>query len=64
MVLGTDMICHFSELGKMKSRIQADDFDPSSTDKSPCMNLVLHMADISNSTKNFSLARVWVENLF
>jgi hypothetical protein len=32
-VLGTDMVKHFSEMGKFKTRVTADDYDCSGKDK-------------------------------
>jgi cAMP-specific phosphodiesterase 4 len=64
MVLGTDMAFHFAEIGKLKSRIGSDTFDPSGEDKFICMNSIIHFADISNSSKSFNLAKEWVTRLF
>lgn len=52
-VLLTDMAKHFGELGKFKSRISANDYDPSQNEKDKELTLFMmfHLADISNSTK-------------
>ncbi len=63
-ILSTDMQKHFSELGKFKGRISADDFDPSANDKEMTMNLAFHLSDISNSAKPFNLCKNWIDLLF
>jgi hypothetical protein len=63
-ILATDMAKHFSELGKFKSRIGAEDFDPAGTDKEICMNMVFHLADISNPAKRFDICQKWTELLY
>lgn len=64
MVLATDMSKHFADLGKFKSRVQSEGFDPSDSDKMDCMCLGMHMADISNPSKKWSVSLNWVELLF
>lgn len=63
-VLATDMAKHFSELGKFKSRIGAEDFDPKGNDKEALLNMMFHLADISNPTKPWELCRKWTDLLF
>lgn len=64
MVLATDMSKHFAELGKFKSRVTNSSFDPSGEDKMDCMNMAIHMADISNPGKKWDIFYHWVEILF
>jgi len=64
MVLATDMSKHFADLGKFKARVSSDNFDPSDDDKVECMNMCIHMADISNPGKSWSVSLNWVELLF
>ena len=55
-VLATDMSKHFSELGKFKARIGAQDYDPTQgNDKDMTMFELFHLADISNASKPWSL---------
>ena len=55
-VLGTDMSKHFGELNKFKTRVGAEDFDPSKgADKDLTLHIMFHLADISNSTKPFEI---------
>lgn len=64
IILSTDMSKHFTEMGKFKSRITAADFDPAGTDKELCMNMVFHLADISNPAKKFDICLKWTELLY
>jgi hypothetical protein len=41
-----------------------DDFAPSKQDKGPILSMGLHLADISNQTKPWTLCQFWVESLF
>ena len=64
-VLSTDMSKHFSDLGLLKSRMSSDEFDPESEkDKEKLHNLMFHLADISNPTKNWALCRKWTDLLY
>jgi hypothetical protein len=63
-ILATDMSKHFSDLGKFKSRITANDFAPQTTDKDLTMHTVFHLADISNPAKNFPICQKWTELLY
>ena len=38
MVLATDMTLHFGEIGKLKTRVRSEDFDPIKADKQLIMN--------------------------
>lgn len=53
MVLATDMTSHFEEIGKLKTRVRSDDFDPEKGDKQIIMNQIVHLSDINNATKGF-----------
>lgn len=64
MVLATDMSKHFGDLGKFKLKVSGENFDPSGEDKMDCMNLAIHMADISNPSKKWSISLHWIEILF
>ena len=65
IVLSTDMAVHFSELGNLKNRVKATDFDPkSSVDKDILLNQLIHACDISNPTKTFEIYELWVDRLF
>lgn len=63
-ILGTDMSQHFSELAKFKARLASPDFNPKVQDKDVIMNMMFHLADISNSTKPWDVCRQWTELLF
>jgi len=65
MVLATDMAQHFSELGKFKNKLAADDFpNPSSKeDKLLVLSLVVHACDISNPAKCSRLYLLWTERV-
>lgn len=64
-VLATDMSKHFSEIGKFKARIGANDYDPTQgNDKDMTLFEVFHMSDISNSTKPWPICQKWIELLF
>ncbi|CDW90418.1 3 5-cyclic nucleotide phosphodiesterase family protein [Stylonychia lemnae] len=63
-ILGTDMSKHFSELGKFKTRVGSQEFDPSGTDKDLTLTMLFHLADISNSTKPWDICQKWIDLLF
>jgi hypothetical protein len=63
-ILATDMSKHFAELGKYKSRVNAEDFDPSTTDKDSTLQMLFHLSDISNPTKPWEVCRKWTDLLF
>jgi hypothetical protein len=59
------MTKHFTELGHLKSRTSASDFDVSQgKDKEACIKFVFHMADISNPSKNWETCKLWTDLLF
>lgn len=65
IVLSTDMAVHFNELGNLKNRIKAVDFDPKSIgDKDILLNQLIHACDISNPTKPFEIYQLWVDRVF
>lgn len=64
MVLSTDISKHFIDLGKFKQRIANDSFDAKDEDKLLCMGMGMHMADISNPSKKWSVSFNWIELLF
>lgn len=55
---------HFADLGKFKGRIAATNFDPGESDKQLCMNMGMHIADISNPTKPWDISLKWTEWLY
>lgn len=64
-VLATDMSKHFGELGKFKTRVGAEDYDPSKGgDKELTVHIMFHLADISNSSKPFETCQNWIDLLF
>ena len=63
-ILSTDMSKHFSDIGKFKSRVGADDFDPAGNDKDICMHMVFHLSDISNPAKRWDICLKWTELLY
>lgn len=63
-ILGTDMSKHLSELGKFKTRLSSNDFDPMNADKDLILFLMFHFADISNPTKPWNLCQKWTDLLF
>jgi len=64
-VLATDMSKHFGECSKFKTRIGADDYDPSKgLDKDSSIHMLFHLADISNATKPWELCQKWTDLLF
>ena len=42
---------HFIDIAKLKSRTSSKDFAPKDNDKQLCLDITLHIADISNTTK-------------
>ena len=64
MVLATDMSKHFADLGKFKQRIGANALDPTDEDKIMCMEMGMHMSDISNPSKKWDTSLLWVDLLF
>ena len=63
-ILETDMSKHFSELGKLKTRVGSNEFEPDGGDKDLVLFFNFHMADISNSAKPWALCENWITLLF
>lgn len=64
-ILATDMSKHFPDLGLLKSRMSSDEFDPElDKDKDMLLNLMFHLADISNPTKQWELCQRWADLLY
>lgn len=63
-ILATDMSKHFGELGKFKTRLGSQDYDPAGQDKDATLFLIFHFADISNPTKPWQICRKWTDLLF
>lgn len=60
MVLATDMAQHFDLLGKFKSKLAGNGFDPKDRkDRMLLMQIAIKCADISNPTKDVSLCNQW-----
>lgn len=64
MVLATDMQKHFTDIAKFKSWSTAEDFAPAEGDKSFCMQIMIHLADLNNATKPFEVSRLWTGLLY
>lgn len=63
-ILATDMARHMAEIGQWKNRSMIEDYDPADRDKLLVLRMAFHMADISGSTKQFKLTRLWADLLF
>ncbi|NXK20520.1 PDE1B phosphodiesterase, partial [Arenaria interpres] len=59
MVLATDMSCHFQQVKSMKTSLQQLE----RIDKSKVLSLLLHAADISHPTKQWSVHSRWTKAL-
>ncbi|XP_033927387.1 dual specificity calcium/calmodulin-dependent 3',5'-cyclic nucleotide phosphodiesterase 1B [Melopsittacus undulatus] len=59
MVLATDMSCHFQQVKSMKTALQQLE----RIDKSKVLSLLLHAADISHPTKQWSVHSRWTKAL-
>ncbi|XP_009580852.1 PREDICTED: calcium/calmodulin-dependent 3',5'-cyclic nucleotide phosphodiesterase 1B-like, partial [Fulmarus glacialis] len=59
MVLATDMSCHFQQVKSMKTSLQQLE----RIDKSKVLSLLLHAADISHPTKQWSVQSRWTKAL-
>eukprot|EP00069_Balaena_mysticetus_P004802 bmy_04718T0 len=59
MVLATDMSCHFQQVKSMKTALQQLE----RIDKSKALSLLLHTADISHPTKQWSVHSRWTKAL-
>uniref|UniRef100_G1PLS3 Phosphodiesterase n=1 Tax=Myotis lucifugus TaxID=59463 RepID=G1PLS3_MYOLU len=59
MVLATDMSCHFQQVKSMKTALQQLE----RIDKSKALSLLLHAADISHPTKQWSVHSRWTKAL-
>ena len=64
VILATDAANHFNEVGKLKSRVGAEDFAPDQDDKMLVVKMMVHLADISNPCKPFNLAFIWTGLLY
>ena len=64
VVLGTDMSKHFIDLKEWKSRLTSRDFEPRGKDKRICQVQTVHLADLSNPTKQWFVCYKWTELLF
>ncbi len=64
VILATDMTKHFADLGKFKSRLTSSDFKPDGNDKMLCLDMTIHLADISNTTKTWGSCKKWIDLLF
>lgn len=64
VILATDMTKHFTDLGKFKSRLTSPDFKPEGNDKMLCLDMTIHLADISNTTKTWRNCKIWIDLLF
>jgi hypothetical protein len=64
LVLHTDMSSHFDDMAKMKEAQASQEFDPAGTHKKMVMNMLIHLADISNPTKPWKICYKWIDLLF
>lgn len=65
LVLATDMASHFKDMEHYKDRLHSPDFDcRRGSDKKITMNLLIHIADISNPTKPWKICLRWIDLLF
>lgn len=60
MVLGTDVVNHFSMLSQFKTKFN-ESLSASAEDKELCLEVLLHAADISNPTKPWPLCHRWAK---
>lgn len=51
-------------MAKFKARIGAVDFEPKGEDKDLTLEVMFHLADISNGTKSWEVCRKWTDLLF
>ena len=59
------MTKHFTELGHLKGRTTANDFDiTQGKDKEAAIKFIFHMADISNPAKKWDTCKLWTDLLF
>ena len=56
LILSTDMSLHFSSLFLLQERVKSEDFNPALEDKDLVCAYLLHMADISNSSKPWKIS--------
>jgi hypothetical protein len=64
-ILATDMSHHFAKFGIFKGKILSEDLDPKApSEKHILCQELFHLADISNSTKQFDICLKWCEYLF
>ena len=59
------MAFHFKDLEHYKARVSSPDFDYSKgADKKISLNMFVHLADISNTTKPWTICSWWIDLLF
>ena len=63
-VLCTDMAKHQSSIDQFKSIVMSPEYQPKAKDKDVTLNMLFHLADISNSTKSWELCQHWTELLY
>jgi cAMP-specific phosphodiesterase 4 len=64
LVLATDNANHNKFITELTKRESSVDFDPKGADKKLILELVIHLADISNPTKPWRLCYKWIDLLF
>jgi len=62
MVLATDMSTHFTDISKLKGRLSAD-FNLKEKDKNFTMEVLIHAADISNPSKDWTSCQEWTKRI-
>ncbi|PRP89163.1 hypothetical protein PROFUN_01883 [Planoprotostelium fungivorum] len=61
-ILATDMANHFELMSKFTTHINTQPFNQKNPDsRQLLMNIILHMADISNVTRPFELSKTWCD---
>jgi hypothetical protein len=64
-IIATDMANHFTDLKKLQSILKDEKSDLTMQEnKEHIMSQIIHLADISNSLKQFEVSKCWVDLLF
>ncbi len=64
MILATDMAKHFTDIANFKNRCSAEDFAPEDGDKTLCLQIMIHLADLNNPTKPWKSTLRWTGLLY
>jgi len=64
-IIATDMANHFTDLKKLQNILKNEEIDlKMQENKEHIMSQIIHLADISNTLKPFSVSKTWVDLLF